>query len=146
MFLTREYQFSRKPYTVIAPPKDLAQQLPDLRILESLATLYREQSQIPGFPRLMCVGVVGKALGLGMGLQMIDGKFCLDRSSRRAKLQEKEPHAWLVDHQGRYYELTGEQFNAGLETKFAPGVTVICPGTELYQKYITREQLVREIA
>jgi hypothetical protein len=141
---SQERQFFHKPFTIVAPKDKIPYMLPDARIIEALVDLYSQESKKKGFPKDKCVPVVGKALQLGLGLELEDGKFTVDRTSRRPRLNLDEPHTWLKDTHGNYYELTGEQFNPGLDTKFFPGVTVICPGTDLYKRYKTRMEIVQE--
>ena len=137
-------QLQRKPCTIVAPEGKLPQALPDIRIIDALVDIYREESKKKGFPKDKCISVVRKALERGLGLELEDGIFRVDRTSRRPRVNLEEPHTWLKDAQGNYYELTGEQFNPGLDTKFSPGVTVIYPDTNLYKRYKTWAEIRQE--
>lgn len=139
----KEWAFYQRPVTIIAPSGSEALQ-PDVRVVDGLVSIYARESKRKNFPRLMCVGIVGQALNMGLGLQMEDGWFDTDRPSPSRRLRQHEPHTWLKDQNGIYYELTGEQFNPGLDMKFSPGVTIIYPGTDLYQRYRTRQQMAQQ--
>lgn len=140
---SKEIMSSGKGYIIVGLPEQIQEYPLDFSVIEKLIELYSLVSKWEGFPRDKCVPVVGKALELGLGLHMEDGKFRLDKIRRRPRLWLDMPHTWLKDDNGIYYELTGEQFNKGLHTRFKKGVTVIYPGTELYKRYTTRQQLAR---
>lgn len=140
---SKETISSGKGYAIVGLPEQLRQDAPNMHIIRKLVELYIVESKQQRTFYEKCDEVVEAALALGLGLERESGIFHLDKvSSRRGKrLWLDMPHTWLKDDSGIYYELTGEQFNKGLHTKFKRGVTVIYPGTELYERYTPWQKL-----